>query len=300
MQSVINLKVNPEKATKHMKLKAKIYATIAAMTLMMGATSLSSCSSNKTVLPYFTDLSQEGSVEQGSYTVTIVPDDELLINVSAEESSAVDPFTIPFQRQRVSDFNEPTNIQSQVQTRRGNSLTYMPYKVNREGFINFPVLGQIHVEGLTLSQLADYLTQKISLTVKDPIVSVELTNFHVNVMGEVTSPGSRLVNRERYSILDAISDAGDLTPYGERSSVLLIREENGQRTYHRLNLNSGDLLSSPYFYLKQNDVVYVEPNNIRQANAKVDQDKSFKLSMTSVIVSAASVVASLIIALVAN
>jgi polysaccharide export outer membrane protein len=276
-----------------MKLKAKIYAAIAAL-------AITSCSSQKTVLPYFTDLPQEGQVLQGDYTMTIVPDDELLINVSAEESSAVEPFTVPFQRQRVNDFNDAQSIQSQVQTRRATSLTYMPYKVNREGFINFPVLGQIHVEGMTLSQLSNYLTEKISLSVKDPIVSVELTNFHVNVMGEVTSPGSRLVNRERYSILDAIADAGDLTPYGERSSVLLIREENGQRTYHRLNLNSSEVLSSPYFYLKQNDVVYVEPNNIRQANAKVDQDKSFKLSMTSVIVSAASVVASLIIALVAK
>ena len=237
---------------------------------------------------------------QGDYTITIVPDDELVINVSAEESSAVEPFTIPFQRQRTNDFNETNTIQSQVQTRRNTSLTYMPYKVDRNGFINFPVLGQIHVEGMTLSALSDYLKEKISLTVNDPIVTVELSNFHVNVMGEVTTPGARLVTRERYSILDAIADAGDLTPYGERSTVLLIREENNQRTYHRLNLNSSEVLESPYFYLKQNDVVYVEPNSIRQANAKVDQDKSFKLSMTSVIVSAASVVASLVIALAAN
>lgn len=120
-------------------------------------------------------------------------------------------------------------------------------------------------------------------------------------MGEVASPGARLVNRERYSILDALADAGDITPYGERKNVLLIREENGERVYHRLDLNDSEsTLNSPYFYLRQNDVIYVEPNKIRQANAKVDQDKSFKLSMTSVIVSAASVVASLIIALFAK
>lgn len=98
-------------------------------------------------------------------------------------------------------------------------------------------------------------------------------------------------------MLDALADAGDLTEYGERSNVLLVREENGERKFVHLDLNSSDLLTSPYFYLKQNDYIYVEPNEVRQANSKYNQNNSFKLTVVSTIVSAASVIASLVIAL---
>lgn len=260
---------------------------------------LGSCSSSKTVLPYFTDLPQEGAVAAGDYTLKIVPDDELLINVSASDPEAIEDYTVPYQHPRVRDFNTPvgTNQESMLVQRRRSNLTYQPFIVDKEGFIKFPVLGKIHVEGMTLPALADYLTEKIGETVIDPMVTVELVNFHVNVTGEVQHPGAQLVNRERYSIMDAIAAAGDLTPYGERNNVLLIREENGQREFHRLNLNSRELLQSPYYFLKQNDVIYVEPNNVREANARTDQERQFRLSMTSVIVSAASVIASLAIAL---
>ena len=124
-----------------------------------------------------------------------------------------------------------------------------------------------------------------------------MTNFTVVVAGEVNSPSTIKVTRNRFSILDALSAAGDLTPYGERANVLLVREEGGERKFVHLNLNSSDLRSSPYFYMQQNDYVYVEPNKLRQANSRYNQDNSYKLSMTSTIVSAASVSASLVIAL---
>lgn len=233
----------------------------------------------------------------GLYELTIVPDDQLLISVTAPDQEAAMPYNNLYQPVAVTDFNQTRAVTSSSLTRRNQNLVYQPYVVSADGFINFPRLGKIHVAGMTLSQVGRYIEEKVAEKIIDPMVTVELVNFHVAVMGEVAQPGARLVNRERYSILDALADAGDMTPYGERSNVLLIREENGERTYHRLNLNSADLLESPYFYLKQNDVVYVEPNKIRQANSKVDQDKQFKLSMTSVIVSAASVIASLVIAL---
>ena len=105
------------------------------------------------------------------------------------------------------------------------------------------------------------------------------------------------MDRNRYSILDALSDAGDLTEYGERSNVLLVREENGERKFIHLDLNSSETLTSPYFFLKQNDYIYVEPNKVRQANSKYNQNNSFKLTVISTVVSAASVIASLVIAL---
>lgn len=273
----------------------KVNHIIIALGVSVG---LSACSSNKTVLPYFTDLPAEGSVAIGDFTIKIVPDDELVINVSAGDPTAVQDFTIPYQHPRVRDFNSPTATEeSQIISRRSQNLPLQTYHVDAAGFISFPVFGKIHVAGMTLNGLAQYLEEKISETVIDPIVTVELVNFHVNIMGEVTKPGVQLVSRERYSILDAIAAAGDLTPYGERKSVWLIREENGQRQYHKLNLNDSKILESPYFYLTQNDVIYVEPNKVRSKNVSIDQESQFRLSMTSVIVSAVSVIASLGIAL---
>lgn len=115
--------------------------------------------------------------------------------------------------------------------------------------------------------------------------------------GEVNNPGQIRVTRNRFSILDALSAAGDMTPYGERSNVLLIRENNGKKEYVHLDMNKSDVLDSPYYYLQQNDYIYVEPNKVRQANSKYNQDNAFKLSVISTVVSAASVIASLVIAL---
>lgn len=279
-------------------MKLRTFFAVITVALM----ACTACSTKHTVLPYFTDLpATEGSMPKGEYQLTIVPDDELVINVTADDPDAVTQFNVPFQRTRTADFNKLMgSLESQFMTQRNSALSYQTYRVSQDGFIHFPVLGKIHVAGMTLAQLAQYLEEKVSAQVVDPMVTVELVNFHVNVMGEVSNPGARLVNRERYSILDALADAGDITPYGERSNVLLIREEDGKRVYHRIDLNRSDILDSPYFYLQQNDVVYVEPNKIRQANSKVDQDKSFKLSIISTIVSAASVVASLLIALLAK
>lgn len=261
---------------------------------------LTGCSSGKTQLPYFKDVDVETlNVPIGDFAVKIVPDDELLINVSAADPEAVEAYTVPYQHPRQRDFNfaQSQTRESFVMSTRKSNLSLQPYVVNPEGFINFPVFGKIHVAGMTLEGLAEYLTEKISEKVVDPIVTVELTNFHVNVIGEVNHPGMFIVNRERFSVLDALAQAGDLTAYGERNNVMIIREENGKRVAHRLNLNKTEALDSPYFFLRQNDVVYVEPNTVRQANAKVDNDRQFRLSMTSVIVSAVSVIASLAIAL---
>lgn len=277
-----------------MKLK-NIVIGIAAM-----AFGLVGCSSGKTQLPYFKDIDVESyNIPLGDFTVKIVPDDELLVNVSAEDPMAVEPYTIPYQHPRQRDFNfgASQTKESFVMTNRKANLSLQPYVVNKEGFINFPVLGKIHVAGMTLQGLTDYLTEKIGEKVVDPIVTVELTNFHVNVIGEVNRPGMFIVNSERYSVLDALAQAGDLTSYGERNNVMIIREEDGKRVAHRLNLNKAEALESPCFYLRQNDVVYVEPNTVRQANARVDNDRQYRLSMTSVIVSAVSVIASLAISL---
>lgn len=249
---------------------------------------MASCSSSKTVLPYFTDISkvEQGVFETGEYAPEIKPDDELMITVTSLNPEATGIYNLPL-----------SNPAKQSELFKNSTPSQQTYMVNTEGDINFPVLGKIHVAGMTVDALQAELTKRIAEDVEDPIVTVALANFRVVVAGEVKEPKSITVTRNRYSVLDALADAGDLTEYGERSNVLLVREENGERKFVHLDLNSSETLTSPYFYLRQNDYIYVEPNKVRQANSKYNQNNAFKLTVISTVVSATSVIASLVIAL---
>ena len=148
--------------------------------------------------------------------------------------------------------------------RNSNSTGYL---VNKEGIIDFPVLGKLPVKGLTINQLKDMLVLKLDQYLKNPIVNARLLNYKITVLGEVNKPSSYTLQSERVSVMDAIGLAGDLTIYGKRENVLLVREENGQRNFIRLNLNSSKIFQSPYYYLKQNDVLYIEPNKSKIASS---------------------------------
>lgn len=256
--------------------------------VVLGAITLASCSSNKTVLPYFTDISQikEGVIETGEYSTLIKPDDELLITISSSYPSATARYNLPL-----------TNPATREDMMLATTPKQQTYVVDSKGDILMPTIGKLHVEGMTTEALQKEITDIVQKDVADAVVRVQLINFQVIVAGEVARPSTIRVNRNRFSILDALSAAGDLTPYGERSNILIIREEDGNRTFAHLDLNSSDILTSPYFYLKQNDYIYVEPNEIRQANSRYNQDNAYKLTVISTVVSAASVIASLVIAL---
>ncbi|MBR5638405.1 MAG: polysaccharide biosynthesis/export family protein [Muribaculaceae bacterium] len=240
-------------------------------------------------LSYFRNLgdSPNGVMPQGlGYGIKIVTDDELSIVVS----SSVPEATAMYNQLQANNANRGdlnTQATPKLQT----------YIVDKQGDIMMPVLGKINVAGKTTREVEEIIRARVSANVKDPFVRVELLGFNIDVMGEVKNPQRIYVNSERYTLLDALSAAGDLTEYGERSNVLVIREEDGKQTYHRLNLADSNIFSSPYFYLHQNDVIYVEPNQIRIDNSKYNQNNAYKLSVISTIVSASSVVASLIIAL---
>ncbi|MBR5332767.1 MAG: polysaccharide biosynthesis/export family protein [Muribaculaceae bacterium] len=262
--------------------------TINVALLLFLVVIVSSCVSYKTSLPYFEDIrdSVSGEFNQGDYGIKIIADDELLITITSMVPEATAMYNLAL--------SNPATREGLLKTTQPQQQTYI---VDANGDIQFPILGKLHVAGMSTQELTQELVSRISKNVDNPVVRVQLVNFRVNVLGEVKKPGAISVSKERYSILDALADAGDLTEYGERSNVLLIREVEGKRIYQRMNLNSSSLLTSPYFYLQQNDVVYVEPNEIRRENAKYNQNNSFKISVVSTIVSACSVIASLVIAL---
>ncbi len=248
---------------------------------------LTACATNKT--NYFENLDAEpvsGQVDVGNYELRIAPDDMLSITVSSVVPDAAAPYNLP-----AVSYSEPGK----------EELTIVPnlqvYTVSRDGDIYFPIVGRIHAAGMTRNELAKYIEDQIRPELEDPFVLVQFMNFKVVVLGEVKNPGQIPVQTERVSVLDAIGAAGDLTIYGERKNVLLIREENGKRIFHRFDLTDKSLFESPYFYLKQNDVVYVMPNRAQRNNSDYNQLASYRISVAGTVVSAISVLASLAIAL---
>ena len=250
-----------------------------------------SCSSTKEVptLAYFQNLKDsDGTLPDNvsHYKIKIQPDDELIITITSTSPEATAMYNLPLGNPSLKG-NINATQSPRIQT----------HIVDRNGMIQLPVLGEIQAAGLSTKELEVVIKNRVSEQVKDPFVRVEMINFTVNVMGEVKAPQRMVVGKERFSVLDALAAAGDLTEYGKRDNVLVIRTENGKSTYHRLNLTDGSIYASPYFYLQQNDVVYVEPNDIKIDNSKYNQFSAFKLSQVSTIVSLASVIASLVIAL---
>ncbi|MDR0989124.1 MAG: polysaccharide biosynthesis/export family protein [Prevotellaceae bacterium] len=251
---------------------------------------LVSCKTKENAITYFQNLEQTellAAARQGmDYTPRIVADDQLSIVVSSIDPSAVAAFNLPL-----------ASVQSVDQLQVSTTPSLQTYLVSSEGMITFPVLGEVKAAGLTCSELTDTLTGRLRVYVKSPIVTIRLLNSRIAVLGEVNSPGTKTFYNERLSILDALGLAGDLTIYGNRKNVLLIRNNNGVMEHHRFDLTQAETLTSPYFYLQQNDVIYVEPNKARRGNAKYSQNEQYNLSVISTVVSTLSVIASLLIAL---
>lgn len=238
---------------------------------------LTSCSSSKNV-SYFQNREALEKVLKGYQAdARIMPKDVLTITVSTTTPEAARQFNLV----------TPTS-QTQLQT----------YLVDNEGMINFPVVGQLKVGGMTKTEAEKMITEKITpyLTEsQNPVVTVRMSSFSISVLGEVNQPGTFTVAREKINVLEALSRAGDLTIYGIRNNVTLIREDSeGNKSYHTLNLNDANIVNSPYYYLQQNDILYVEPNKIKAQNSAIGNMTTLWLSATGVLVSVATLLVSLL------
>ena len=156
------------------------------------------------------------------------------------------------------------------------------YLVDNEGNISFPLIGKVHVAGSTASRITDTLAGLIKPILSDAIVSIRLLNFKITVLGEVLKPGSMAIPNERVTILDAIGLAGDLTVFGRRDNIKIIREVNGKREMGILDIKKGDIFDSPYYYLRQNDIVYVEMNNRKMGNADQTNVRTFSIILGAI------------------
>lgn len=236
--------------TSHLKGIRSIFVLLMVLTF-------ASCSSTKYV-PYFQDINQKSAAinDVSSFNepriqaddilsiaiFTTDPNSSLLINQLAGQASIISAL-------------------NQTPPQATNGIL-----VDKDGNVDLPVLGKIKVEQLTTYQAKELILQKASVIYQKPSVQVRFSNFKITVLGEVSKPATYVIPNEKVSVLDALGLAGDLTIFGRRENVLLVRENGGKKEYARLDLNSSTLFSSPYFYLKQNDVLYVEPNKGKAAS----------------------------------
>lgn len=217
------------------------------------------------------------------YDAHIMPKDILTITVNTVNPDASAPFNLVV--------STMLNT-SDVGQRTGSGRALQSYLVSNDGTIEFPVLGTLQVGGLTKIECEKMIHDKIMpyLNAKEnPVVTVRMANYKISVIGEVNRPGMFTVDNEKVNIFEALAKAGDLTIYGVRDNVKLIRENaNGKKEIYTLNLNDASIISSPYYYLQQNDVVYVEPNKVKSQNARVGQITTLTFSATSILISLTS------------
>jgi len=221
---------------------------------------------------------QEHRVEEAlkNTSSTIQKGDELLIFVSAQNMEVVRPFN-----QNLYDNQLPTSVSAPNTEKR--------YLVDSNGYIDFPIVGKIMTLQKTVEQLKQELTDRISSYVKNPTVTVRLINFKITVLGEVNRPGQYTISEANSTILNAIGLAGDLTIYGERNNVLMVRTQNDEVIQQRINLMDSNFINSPFFQLKQGDVIYVSANQTKEKISRQDPNTGVYIAVAGTIIGLAGI-----------
>lgn len=241
---------------------------------------LTGCASQKQI-SYLQDMPENyrQKVTQ-DYDIRIHPDDLLSIMVNSKDLELAQMFNLPMVSYQINNSSSGYV---------GGQNRILGYLVDKEGNIEFPQLGTIKVQGMTRSELKDHIKKQLidKGLVNDPIITIQYLNYKVSVIGEVARPGTLDISSDRITLLEALSRAGDLTIYGKRDNVKVIREENGERIVATLDLRSDELFNSPYYYLRQNDIVYVEPNKVKAGQREINQNRSIGTfaSIVSVLIS---------------
>lgn len=248
---------------------------------LLASLMLTGCGSTKNVAYFQNSDSINFEKSRFLYDARIMPKDQITISVNTTTPEVSVPFNLLLQ----SAYQLGRNLS-------GTGGTLLPYLVDNQGYIKMPIIGKLKVGGLTKSEAEALVTEKIRpymAETENPVVTVTMASYSVSVMGEVNRPGSFQVSREKITILEALAQAGDLTIYGVRDRVKLIREDaTGKKSMVTLNLNDANIVNSPYYYLQQNDVLYVEPNNVKAQNSKVGQTTTLWFSATSILISLTS------------
>lgn len=219
------------------------------------------------------------------YGAHIQSGDVLDIKVTAFDENAVRPFNL------YSMNNSTSTGQVNGQTAQ---LAPQGYLVDNEGFIYFPVLGKLYIKGMTLAQLRADLEKRLLTYLAEPLVSIKQLNFNITVLGEVKKPGQYTNPSDKITVLQALGLAGDMTDYGNRTNVKLIREEEGISKTYVIDFTDKNITSSPYYYMQQNDVLYVEPDMIKKKSANIDPNRGLVFQIGGVALGVASILISIL------
>ena len=260
--------------------------------VLAGVTVLLFACSTPTNIAYIQDV-KEGTVltPPVASAIRLKPMDQISIIVSCRDPQVAAMFNLPTYTRRI---GEQSNLSANLGS---NSNGMSGYTVNSEGAIDFPIIGEVAIAGLTREQAATLIKERLvdSKQIKDPVVTVEFMNLGFSVLGEVSNPGRYAIDRDRFTILDALSRAGDLTIDGQRENVTLLRSEGGKDQAYQINLlNAESLYASPAFYVQQGDIIYVTPNERRQRESTINgntiRSTSFWISLSSLATSVAVLV----------
>ena len=257
--------------------------------LIMWALLLSSCTAIKRTA-YLQDVQDNAAVNVASeQQIRIKPYDRLTVVVSGKDPELAAPFNVMTSYNSLS--NNPIG-QTNVSSANGLQVR----TVDAKGDLYMPIIGTLHCEGMTRTELADQIAKRIidGGYIADAAVNIQFADMKVFVMGEVARPGQFDVTRDQITILEALAMAGDMTIYGNRENVTVVRKESGQTKTYRLNLLDAQCFASPAYYLQQGDVVYVQPKKQRAATGEINQNRSFWISIASTLLSAASLVMTII------
>ena len=256
--------------------------------VVAAAVLLASCGTQKKSILYLQDaVADQPETIVNQYELKIKPSDILGVTVNSRYAELAAPFNLSSITFQNATTGKAAGNQAQGQV------------VDDAGFISMPVLGKIKAAGLTRSELAADIEQRLITGghIKDPVVNIQFLNFKINVLGEVGHPGEFAINSDRVTLFDALSMAGDITDYGVKERITVIREQNGQRTIGYLDATSTDVFKSPYYYLQQNDIIIVDPDEIKQTNTTVNQKGRNTISTVTSLLSIAVTVTTLILTL---
>lgn len=257
-------------------------------TFVLVAVLLNSCGSVKNVAYLQNSDTIDFSRSEYLYDARIMPKDVLTITVSTVNPEASAPFNLIVRPAL-------NSTSSTIATTGGSLQTYL---VDNDGQIDFPVLGSLQVGGLSKAECEKMIHDKLLPYLNEeenPVVTVRMSNYKISVLGEVNRPGMFTVSNEKINILEALAQAGDLTIYGVRDRVKLIRESSsGKKNVVTINLNDAEIINSPYYYLQQNDVVYVEPNKVKARNSSVGNSTNLWFTGTSILISLTSLLYSIL------
>jgi polysaccharide export outer membrane protein len=242
--------------------------SILFFSILIGSILFTSCTSSKKVVYLQNQIEDSKS---NSYETILQPDDALMIVITSENPEVAAPYNL--MRVTVTSTNQ--------NDANGQLISYI---IKKDGTVDFPLIGVIKLGGLTKSEAVLAIKESLKEHVKDAYVTLEILNYKVSVLGEVQKPGTYKISSERITLLEALSLAGDLTIYGKRKNILIVREKEGIKTMERIDITNSNFINSPFYYLSQNDVVYVEPNKTKINSSVVGPNLSVALTAISLLV----------------